>query len=167
MRASGSSARMPRAICSRSMVLPALGGETIKPRVPRPIGATRSTTRMLGRPRRRGETARTGQRRPVGQTACVFETLPATGRRPTRPRPARALAGRPRRPVTARLRRGCARASAAPGPRPRPDAPGQSQHAAVLGALENAADCIRHGVSPAVRGQAALRRTLSTAILVE
>ena len=34
MRAAGRSARMARAICSSSVVLPALGGATIRPRVP-------------------------------------------------------------------------------------------------------------------------------------
>ena len=50
IRVPGSSAWMALAICFRSMVLPALGGETIRPRVPLPIGATRSTIRMLVSP---------------------------------------------------------------------------------------------------------------------
>jgi hypothetical protein len=43
---SGQFELMPFAIAFSSIVLPAFGGETIKPRCPRPIGATRLRSRV-------------------------------------------------------------------------------------------------------------------------
>ena len=50
MRASGASARMAAVSSSSNRVLPALGGETMSPRVPRPMGANRSMIRIEGLP---------------------------------------------------------------------------------------------------------------------
>ena len=50
MRASGASAWIALARSSRICVLPALGGETMSPRVPRAMGAKRSMMRIVGLP---------------------------------------------------------------------------------------------------------------------
>ena len=80
--ASGWFLMMARAIFWSSTVLPARGGETIRPRWPLPIGVTRSTTRV-GQFVGRGFEDEAGvgmQRRQVFEDGCRRFFRPANGR---------------------------------------------------------------------------------------